>query len=122
MLDAFDRNEEVVVFMNQSATDIERYVADKSIQPLKKTAKNNTDKFSEIRRKLKDKEIKIERDLRDAEQFVNSYVIVEDRLKQVDEKMKEIKEDCKEPEEIRKNLETSKVMLTSDLFFLSFSV
>ena len=114
MLDAFDRNEEVVVFMNQSATDIERYVADKSIQPLKKTSKNNTDKFSEIRRKLKDKEIKIERDLRDAEQFVNSYVIVEDRLKQVDEKMKEIKEDSKEPEEIRKNLETSKVMLICD--------
>ena len=108
ILGEFDRNEETVVYTTQCVSNIERCVSDKSVQQLKRTCKNNTDKFIEIRRKLKDKEILVEGDLKDAEELSSLYITVEERQKIVEDKMAEIKEDSKEPDDIRRNLEIAK--------------
>ena len=55
---------------------------------------------------MKEKEIVTERDLKEAEKYTNSYMAVEDRLKNVEERISGIKENVEEPEEIRDNLET----------------
>lgn len=99
----------MIVYLTQCASDIERCVADKSVQPLKKACKSNVDKFTEIRRKLKDTEISIDGDLKDAEQLYTLYITVEERQKTIEVKIREIKEDSKDPEDIRKNLEIAKV-------------
>ena len=107
-MDEFDRNEEAVVYTTQCVSNIERCLSDKSVQQLKRTCKNNTEKFIEVRRKLKDKEILIEEDLKDAEELSSLYITVEERQKVVEDKMAEIKEDSKDPDDIRRNLEIAK--------------
>ena len=101
----------MIVYVTQCVADIERYVTDKTVQQLKKTAKSNNDKFSDIRRKLKEKELFIEGDLKDVEQLITLYVTVEERQKVIEEKVTEIKEDSMAPEDIRKNLEIAKVCI-----------
>ncbi len=108
-LDAFDRNEQAVVYLNQAVSDIERYVPDKSAQPLKKLARNNSDKFSDVRRKLKEKEIAVQRELKEVDKFSNSLVAVEERIKRVEQMVGEVKDDTNEPEEIKMGIETIKV-------------
>eukprot|EP00794_Sanderia_malayensis_P006649 gene6649-7395_t len=110
-LDMFDRNEQAVVYLNQSVSDMERYVPDKSSQPLKKLARNNADKYSDVRRKLKEKEIAIERDLTEAEKFYTSFVTVEERVKKVEHLTSEVNDDAANPDEIKKQLDTVKEVL-----------
>ena len=107
-MDEFDRNEELITYATQCASTIERCVADKTVQQLKRACKNNSDKFIEVRRKLKDKEILVEGDLKDAEELITLYITVEEHQKVIEEKLLEIKDESKDPEDIRRNLEIAK--------------
>ena len=98
----------MVVYATQCASNIERYVTDKSIQQLKRSCKTNNDKFIEIRRKLKDKEILTEDYMKDAEELTALFITVEEHQKTIEEKMVEMKDDSKVPEDIRRNLEIAK--------------
>lgn len=97
------------MYLTQCVSDIERYVTDKSAQVLRKSSKAMVDKFVDVRRKLKDKELLISGDLKDAEQLTTLYITVEERQKVVEEKFALIKEDSNDPEEIRRNFEIVKV-------------
>ncbi|XP_065062306.1 titin-like isoform X4 [Rhopilema esculentum] len=110
-LNGFDRQEELVVFMTRSATAIEGYVSDKSVLSLKKGCRNCADKFSEVRRKLKDKEIAIERDLHDVEQLENLFLTIEDRKMVIEQLQNEVNESSTELDDIQRNLEITKEIM-----------
>ena len=91
--------------------DLEQSIPERQLAPLKKVTKTNCDKYDELRKNLKEKDVVLGQELVDSEKFVELFYSVEIKTKRVETLTQEIRKSGKDPESVDEALEKTKEVI-----------